>query len=120
MVHLLSTPTRGGCVLIDADILLVVDRRQLPPVGQWSRVLGGDSVETLAVGSEKAQRAIIEALDHDSSLMHLTVVEAAELHEVGELGLASLCPMVDVMRVDVQRVRAAWESAAAIACVERA
>src|ERR1700688_1222138 len=52
--------------------------------------------------------------------MHLTVMEAAQLHKVGKLRLASLSPVVDVMCIDVPRVRATRESAAAIACVERA
>ena len=99
MVHLLPTPTRGGRVLIDADTLLVVDCGQLPPIGERSRVLRSDAVERQAVGSEKAQRAVIEALDHDSALVHLSVMKAAELHKVRKLRFPTLSPMVDVMPI---------------------
>ncbi|HWW77973.1 MAG TPA: hypothetical protein VNY82_00150, partial [Steroidobacteraceae bacterium] len=120
VVHLLSTPTCGRRVLIDVYPLPVVGRRQYLPVRQWLRVLGSNTVERPAVGPEEAHCAIIEALNYNSPLMHLTVVEAAQLDKVGEPGFSSVSPVLDVMRVDVPRVRATRESAAAIACVERA
>jgi hypothetical protein len=83
-------------------------------------VTGRDAVEALAVRFEKAQCAIVQDLYHYLPLMDLAVMEAAELHKVRELGLASLCPVVNVVCVHIARVRAARKSAAAIACVERA
>src|ERR1700722_12763456 len=46
-------------------------------------------------------------------------MKATELHQIRQLGLASVGPMMDVVRVDIPRVRTTRESATAIACVER-
>lgn len=76
VVHRLTTPTRGGGVLVNVDTLLLVVLRQLPPVGQGAGVIGSDAVERLSVRSDKAQRAVIEDLYYHSALMHLPVMEA--------------------------------------------
>jgi hypothetical protein len=78
VVHRLATPTRGGGVLVDADTLLLVMLRQLPPVGQGARVIGGHAIEGLAVRSDKAQCAVIEDLYYDSALMDLPVMEPCQ------------------------------------------
>jgi hypothetical protein len=47
------------------------------------------------------------------------MVKAAQRHEVRCLGLAAMRPVSNVIRINVARVRAARESAAAIARIER-
>ena len=42
------------------------------------------------------------------------------MNEVGQLGLASLGPVLHVMGIHVARVRATGKSTAAITCIERA
>jgi hypothetical protein len=120
VIHLLATPACDGRVLVDVDALLPVVLWQLPPVGQRACVIGGDALERLPVRSDKAECAVIENLHDDPALMHLAMVVAAELDEIGDLGFSSFRPVVDVMGIHVARVRATRESAAAIACVERA
>src|SRR5580698_1232505 len=46
-------------------------------------------------------------------------MEATELHQIRQLRLASLGPMMNMVCVDVPRVRTTRESATSIACVER-
>jgi hypothetical protein len=68
----------------------------------------------------KSNRAVIQHLDYDVTFVHLPVMETTETHEVGELGLAAVRPMFDVMTVEIARVWATWEStAAAITRLER-
>jgi hypothetical protein len=104
VVHFLPCPT-GYCRLpVDAHSLLLVIRKQLPPVGADGREIGSCIFEGPAIRSEKSQRAIVESLNHNFALMYLSVMKTAELYQVGELSLASVRPMVDMMRVNVARV----------------
>ena len=120
VIHLLAPPARGRGVLVDLDVLLSVVFHQLVPVGQRSGVIGGYAVEALAVRFDETHGAIIQDLHDHPALVDLAVMESAHLDEVGQLGLAALGPMVDVVGVNIVRVRAAGKSAAAIARVQRA
>jgi tRNA(Phe) wybutosine-synthesizing methylase Tyw3 len=47
--------------------------------------------------------------------MHLSVMEATKSHEIGELSLAALGPVLHVMAIDIAGKAASGEPAAAIA-----
>jgi hypothetical protein len=51
----------------------------LPPVGKRSCMVRGHAVEGFTVGLQKAQRPIVEPLNLHLALVHLPVMEAAEL-----------------------------------------
>lgn len=78
IVHPLPGPTRGGGAPIDAETLALVNHHQALPISQWPCVLRCNALEGLAVRSENAYRSIVEALDHHSALVYLTV-----MHKVG-------------------------------------
>ncbi len=52
--------------------------------------------------------------------MNRVMMEAAQRHEVGRFRLAAVRPVLDMMRIDVTRVRAAGKAAAFVAGVQHA
>ncbi len=53
---------------------------QLMPITEWLGVLGECAIEGLAVGSDEANRSVVEYQDDDVAFVDLAVVEAAEAH----------------------------------------
>ena len=72
-----------------------------------------------AIRTHEAQRAA-DAFDRETVLVHEAMMLAAQKREVGERSLAAICPVHDVVRVGVARVRAAGKAAPTIAGVQRA
>jgi len=52
--------------------------------------------------------------------MHGTMVKAAQRDEIGGLRFTAVGPVLDVMRVEVTRIRAAGETASFVAGVQHA
>src|SRR3954463_10409551 len=92
--------------------------RQPAPVTERLRASRRDAVDRVAVRLHEPQRAIVEDLDADAAFVHRAVVKPAEGSEILQLRLTAIGPVLDVMRVEVARVRATGKAAAFIACVE--
>ena len=103
VIHGLATPKGDGGVLIYLDALPLVVFEQLVPV-QRTGVVGHYTLEALAVGFDETQCAVVQNLHYYPTLVNLTVVKSAELHEVRELGFAPVRPMLNVVCVYVVRI----------------
>jgi hypothetical protein len=84
------------------------------------RPCAADHLEMAAIRMQETPAAGGSDLDHDLALVHQAVMQTAQGHEIGELRFAALGPVLDVMCVDVALVRAAGETTAAVAAIERA
>jgi hypothetical protein len=80
----------------------------------------GNSVDGSAVRLHESQCAVIGSFDANAAFVNGAVVEAAERHEVGRFGFAAIGPVLDVMCIDITRVRAAGEAAAFVASIQEA
>ena len=99
-----------------------VDRQQLIPLPEAvvaarrrPRCVGDRPVPRVS----KAKPIRGEAFDRVAALMDKPVVTAAEQEQVAERGLASSCPVANVMRVNKMAVLTPGEAAAAVAPRER-
>ena len=99
---------------IDVEILLFVRCDQLVPIAERLRVVWRCAVEGVAVRRHEADSTVVEPLNHHVSFVHLPVMESAEADEVRKLSLAAVCPMLDVVSVEITRVRAAGKATAAV------
>jgi hypothetical protein len=82
-----------------------------------SQLAGGDRGgvgEDGAAGVSETGAAVRERLDRVAALVHEPVVAATEQEQVGELRLASPCPVLDVVCVYEAAVLAAGEAAAVV------
>jgi len=92
-----------------------VRRDDLRPLRKWPRTPRHAGLEHLAAALDEAPRAIVQPLDDDPTLVHRPVMRTAQRHEIRQLGLAALGPVLDVVPVDVALVRAAGEHTALVA-----
>ena len=74
-----------------------------------------EAVERLPIWLHEAERAIVQHLNGDATLVHEAVVAPAEQDEIRGLRLAALRPVLHMMGIDEARVRAPRKAAAAIA-----
>jgi hypothetical protein len=99
---------------------LGVLQRQLSPITRWLR---NTAVDHRAVEFDEAHGAIVEHLYSDPAFVNLAVMEGAEAYEIGRLRLSTgraipewraphehVCPVFDVVCIDVARVRTAREA----------
>ena len=85
-------------------------RQDLPARGR------GKSMDELIGNRYEMQDAIGRGgMDREAALVKQSVVVRAEQREIVEAGLPAVRPVLDVMRVNVARVRATRERATAIA-----
>ena len=79
----------------------------------------GNSHDTAPIGSAEPYLATVNALDCRATFVNEAEVSSAQAYEIGELGLAAISPVFDVMAID-NRIRAARKSATIIAVCQRA
>jgi len=68
-----------------------------------------------AVWSTEPYAVVGGALNAEPVFVHQSVVMAAEQHEIVDRGVAAICPVADVMRIDETAMVAARKPAAAVA-----
>jgi hypothetical protein len=99
-----------GCLTIDleaGDSVLVLDRVAF---GGRARREGRQVASVLIVDRD---RAVLEP-QAEATLMHEPMVAATQLHEIGEIGPATVSPMAYMVSIDPPPVRAAGEHAALV------
>lgn len=105
-------PSRGG-VVINLQSLFFMFIDQLMPIAQRLRMVGQRAVEGLTIGFDEPDCAIVEYEHDDVAFVDLSMVEATDAYEIGELRFAAVGPMFNVMAVEIASVRAAGETTAA-------
>jgi hypothetical protein len=68
--------------------------------------------DRLTIRLDEPPGPVVTALDPEAALVHGAVVKSAERHEIRELGLPSIGPVLDVVPVDIAGMGAAGENAA--------
>ena len=94
--------------LVSGDKRIPVDRRR-------RRTLEG-----LTVRPQKPECPVIERLHDDLAFVDPSMMETAECHEVGQLCLPAMGPVLHVVPVHIALERAAGETAALVPGVQRA
>jgi hypothetical protein len=69
----------------------------------------------LTIGPGEYQRAVVGHAQRVAALVQQPVMPAAQLHQVGQLRLAAVRPVLDVVCIHVAMMRAARKAAAAVA-----
>ena len=90
------------------------------PVAERLCVAGRDAIYGCAIRLHESQRAVVENLDANAAFVHGAMMEAAERHEIRGFRFAAVGPVLDVMCIEVTRVRAAGKAAALVARIEDA
>src|SRR5262249_13168611 len=93
-----------------------VGSRKVPPIARMFR----GSIHCGAIRPDETQRAVVEDFHVEATLVHGTMMESAQGHEIRRPSLPAIRPMPDVVHVDVTRVGAAGEAAALVARLEQA
>ena len=130
-VHSLTTPTRHCRAWCDSDSAFGKLSDHLCPVASHGILTGWAALSGLTrrdrrsirtpVPDGETKRAVIEHLNVDAALVHLTMVEAAQENEIGKASLAAVGPVLDVMPIDEVLVCTAWKAATVlVACVQGA
>ena len=70
-----------------------------------------NAVERSAVGPHETECAVGERLNGDAAFVHGAMMMTTQQHEVGGFRLAAVRPVLNVMGIDIARVRAPWKAA---------
>lgn len=111
VIHRIAVPACDGRAGVDRDASFFVLPWKFVPVIDRLAVARRDAVEALTVWFQEANRAVVQYMYLDFALVHRTVVEPAERHEIRQLRLAAVSPVMNVMCIDVARIAAAWKAA---------
>src|ERR671915_974113 len=124
----------AGDYPVQVELVAGVDARHAGLVGEVEAVVSVAALQLdgfaggalrggrhgLAVAAAEAERAPCAAFDPVAALVDEAVVVGAEVDEVGQVGAAAACPVVDVVGVQIAALRAAGEAADGVAALERA
>ena len=99
--------------MVDVEALFFVRGDELVPIAEGMGVVMWGAVKGFAGRGDETDRAVVECQDYEVSLVHLAVMETTESYEVGELCLAAVGPVLNVMTIEIARVGAAGEATAA-------
>lgn len=106
MIVGLAVPSSRRRFPVDLQALLFILLNDLMPVSERLGVIRSRAVERFTRWRYETNRAVIEHQDDDVSFVDLSVMKTAETHQVRQLRLSPMRPVLHVMPIEITRVRA--------------
>jgi uncharacterized protein YkvS len=116
VVAALAMPASRGRARIYMYAAIGMIERQLCPIAALRR---DTAVDCRAVEFHEAHGAVVQHLNFNAAFVDLTMMEAAQAHEVRWFRLAAIRPVLNMMSISVASIRTPWKATAFISRLEK-
>ena len=113
VVHVVAVPTRHTSVMVDVKPRRSVRLNEV--VGVSAEIFRWVTVEQCPGRLSEVKFAVVADFQAESSFMHQPMMVATQLHQILDVGLATVGPVCDMVGIDKAGMGAAREAATAIA-----